>query len=137
MYTSEALDRAINDAPEVMIYMMIEDCGTFIWRMNHDMAHGWIHEKDRHVVLADVGLARKDQLRLIEALPRFGLTKPLDENNKATDDYWLWYRWWNDWHKGISDVEWSEATEAIDFNMTTEQASRFRPEGHWKHGGDI
>ena len=24
MYTSEALDHAINDAPEVMIYMMIE-----------------------------------------------------------------------------------------------------------------
>ena len=132
MYQTEALEQAIRNGPEVAVFCMIEDCGGFIWHMNHDMAHGRIPERAHAGIDRELDEARADQRRLIlEALPRFGIANPLDENGRGTDEYWRWYRWWSAWHKGISKEEWSEASAAIGFDMTPEQIARFRPAGDW------
>ena len=137
MYKPEALERAIKEGPEIAIYMMIEDIGGFIWRMRHDMAHGRIPQQDHPAVTREVQTASEEQRRLItEALPRFGVTEPLNSEGRGSDDYWRWYRWWNAWHKGMTDAEWKEVDPIIRFDMTPEQIAKVRPSGSWKVSQD-
>ena len=117
---------------ELEIYLLVDTCGAFIWRMNHTRSRGHISDDEWSGVAKDVEGARRDQVKLLSALPRFGLDRPLDEDGRPTAEYWLWYRWWDAWKKGLTDDEWRRLDAAMSRGMTPEEAVRWRPEGSWQ-----
>lgn len=135
MFEPSLLEQVIDRGPEAVVYFLIEDLGGFIWRMNHDMADWRIPEKEWPGIDREIAVARVEQGRLCEALPRFGVAKPLDDGGRPTEEYWAWYRWWNAWHKGMSDEQFDAIDVDIALEMTDEQIARCRPEGTWKTEG--
>lgn len=126
---------------ERMIYFAIDMCGAFIWQMNHDAGHGRLPPESIAGVMADCEFARQDQLVLITVgLPRFGLERPLDENACPTEEYRKWFRWWDQWKRGMSNEEWTAYLAAErrwgDDGPTPEEDKHWRPRGRWQdHDG--
>lgn len=116
---------------ERMAYFFIDQCGAFIWRMNHDMADGRIEAKHHAGIDGDIMRVRERQQEAVAALTRFGL-KPVDDAGRPTAEYWAWYRWWDSWKKGMSNEEWRECDSAMTRGMTPEEDARFRPSGDWR-----
>jgi hypothetical protein len=133
MIKEEAFCDLLVRGPEVAVYMAINEMGSFMFHMEHDMSHGRIPESSWPAIDADIQRCREQQVALAKSLTRFGLQKPFDENDKPTEEYWKWFRWWNSWHKGMSDEEWRVVNPMIDLTMTPEQIARCRPQGDW-HG---
>jgi len=120
----EARDR-IESAPEIEIYFMVDECGDFIWRMNHSMANGRIPTSAHAEVSHDVANTREVQSLCVEQLPRFGINDALD-GVQPTAVYWEWYRRWNHWHKNVlTDEQWGEILAAM---REGEDLQRFYPE---------
>lgn len=115
------------DLNEVELYFAIDECGSFIWHMNHDMADGRIPEKDHAAIDEDIVRMRKLQVECIEQLPKFGISA-LDENCRATDAYWVWYRKWNAWHKGMSDEAWRAVNASLKSGVTDDLVAKYRQE---------
>jgi len=135
MFKEEALQDVIENGPELMVYFFIDQIGAFSWRMNHEMAHGRIEQQHHAAIDKDIERAKQQQVRLVKCLPRFGVEKPLDESNRATEDYWKWYRWWSNWHKNtLTNDEWDALQRDLgaDGTMTQEQIEKYRPEGDWR-----
>jgi len=92
----------ITTCPEAILYFYIETLGGVLWRLRHDSADGRIP--------IDFKTERELQEKIEKAVDqtvRFGVTQPRDKN-RASDEYWKWYRWLNTWHHGMSDEEWQE-----------------------------
>ena len=133
MFKEELLVEAIESGPEIMTYMLIDNIGAFTWRMNHDMADGRIPKKDHAAIDEDIKQAVKEQQRLVRSLTRFGVKTPLDENDRPTEEYWKWYRWWSEWHKStLTNEQWDELNAVLGMEMTEEQIQKYRPEGDWR-----
>ena len=132
MLKKEQLAKMVGQGPEVLVYMAIEYIGGFIWRMNHDMAHGRIPQEDHASIDRDIASARPEQIELVKCLTRFGVESPLDEEDNPTKDYRKWYSWWSQWHKGMPDEEWEELNAIIDQDMSDDEIARCRPEGRWQ-----
>ena len=130
MIKEERLNQII-EGPEVLIYMCMENLGGFIWRMNHDMAHGRIPEASHKGIDKDIVIAREEQKKLLTSLTRFGVN-PTDEKGVPTKDYWKWYRWWSQWHKGMSNDDWNRVDSIMGLTMTEKQIAECRPEGKWQ-----
>ncbi len=113
------------------IYFAIDMIGGFVWRMNHDIGHGRIDQKDHAGIDKDIAVARQDQIVLVNALARFGVTQPLEDGH-PTDQYWRWFRWWDGWKKAMSDDEWRECDAAMARGLTEDEDQRFRPQGDWR-----
>ena len=129
MFAEDKLAEIIDVGPEVVVYMHIETIGGFMWRMNHDMADGRIPPESHQAIDEDIAKVRPQQVRLVECLTRFGLDKPLEDDGIPTDEYWAWDKWWNGWHKGMSDAEWDAIQGDIKLGMSEEAIARCRPEG--------
>ena len=129
--TPEETQEMIDGMNEISLYFLIEEIGGFIWRMNHDMAHGRI-PIDSHVVIdSDISNVRKHQAYAVERLRDVveGLD-PTDADAHPTTEYFNWYRWWNNWHKNeLTEEQWSE----ISIKMRNgEDISTYRPQGSWQ-----
>ncbi len=122
----------ITETPEIMVYFEIDACGSFIWRMNHDMAHGRIESKQHKAIDEDVERVREQQKKAVLQCKRFGV-EPNDAEGNPTPDYWKWYRWWDAWKKGLSDEEWRKVDVAVSRKEgpTEEELLSYRPEGSW------
>jgi len=135
----EEVNEKIKTYSEVMVYCFIDECGGFIWRMEHDMAHpGRIPQEDHAAIDEDIARVRKQQILAVRQLTRFGVEVPLVEGNRPTNDYWLWFRWWDNWKKSMSDEEWREVDAMLSDNMSKNQLHQCRPNGKWQdHNGEI
>lgn len=120
--------KTVQEMNEVELFMLIDFCGAFIWRMNHDMGHGRIPEADCPAIEADIVKMRENQLSAVKELPRIGVITPLDENNRPTPAYWTWYRTWNAWKEGLTDERWREVDAAVTRGLTPEEVVSFRAE---------
>lgn len=121
------------DAGEVDLYMVIDTIGGCIWRIRHEIGRGNIEQTPK----IDKELAEMHEtcIQMIEQLTRFGL-KPLDENNRPTEDYWKWFRNWDQWKKGLSDEEWRAFDCAYTRGLTEEEKQQYQPVGRWQdHDG--
>ncbi len=134
MFEQQVFMTTIDGCPEVVLYFLIDQLGAFIWRMNHDMADGRIEAKYHAAIDRDLDLARKQQKQAVQQCERFGVPQPIDSEGAACPKYWLWYRWWDKWKKGLSDDEW-EALDAVlscDRTMTEGEINKYRPPGGWQ-----
>jgi hypothetical protein len=118
----------IKEFNEIELYFFIEECGFFCWRMNHDMADGRIPQKDHAALDADIVAIQKKQVEAIKELPRIGIECPLDEADRPTTNYWLWYRKWHKWHLDMSSESWDNVNRVLTTGITNEQLTIFKQE---------
>ena len=112
---------------EIELYFVIDECGAFMWRMNHDMAHGRIPESDHAAIDADIQRVKLQQLEAVRELPRVGVAVPLDADNRGTDEYWTWFRAWDKWKKELTDEEWRLVDAALSRGLSDAELAEYRP----------
>jgi hypothetical protein len=72
---------------EIHYYFLINECGGFIWRMNHDLADGRIDlptdpEENKKAIASideDIKKMREIQTFVVSKLPEVGVEKPVKE----------------------------------------------------------
>jgi hypothetical protein len=113
---------------EIDTYFFIDECGAFMWRMNHDMAHNRIPQEEHKTIDDEIAKIRILQKFAVDNLTRFGVN-PETVNDRKNGDYWKWYHFWDDWKKGLSDKDWNEVNHLM---LNNEPFDKFLPEGNWK-----
>lgn len=58
---------------EVNTYFLIDECGAFTWRMNHEMAHGRIPQESHAAIQEDIEGIKELQKFTADNLNRFGI----------------------------------------------------------------
>jgi len=128
MMTEEEKNKIL-EMDEVNSYFLIDECGAFMWRMNHDMAHDRIPEASHEAVQEDINNVGIVQKFVVDNLGRFDID-PESTKDRENGAYWKWYRFWDNWKKGLSDEEWN----TIDQLMKNEKSiEKYLPEGTWKN----
>ena len=125
---SEEQTKQILDSDEVMIYFMSDGCGSFIWRMARDMSHGRLPADSISDITEDIENIRELQKFAIDSLTRFGINidNLVDDGNS---EYWKWYRFWDNWKKGLSDEDWN----IVNGLMTKEESIKdYLPTNTWR-----
>ena len=117
--------KPLAESNEIELYLAIDYCGAFIWRMNHELYKGNIPQEEQPAIEKDVAETRKTQLEAVRELPRFGI-QPLDDQNRPTDAYWAWYRTWDHWKKSLSDDEWKTFNTAATRGFTEEEIQQYK-----------
>ena len=112
---------------EVDTYFLIDECGAFMWRMNHNMAHNRIPSKDHASIQEDIESVRELQKFAVDNLMRFGVD-PLTAKD-ADGDYWKWYRFWDNWKKNMSDENWGIVNGLMQKNESYED---YLPKNTWR-----
>jgi hypothetical protein len=117
-----------DEADEITLYFIINECGSFIWRMNHDMADSRIPQEHHAEIDKDIIKVREFQSYSVSLLPKFGVEIPT-QNGTQTNDYWKWFRWWDNYVKGLPTNEWLKLENKMN---SKEDYSMYRPQGNWK-----
>ena len=102
---SEQDKKDILSMDEATTYFLINECGMFLFRMNHDLADGKIPEESIEAVKTDMINIREVQIFTVEHLDRFGVD-PKSVEDKTEGEYWKWYTFWDEWKKNLTDDEW-------------------------------
>lgn len=113
---------------EVETYFLIDECGAFMWRMNHEMAHGRIPQEAHVDIQKDIENVRELQTFCVENLMRFGVD-PESAKDRENGDYWKWYIFWDNWKKGLSDEDWNVVCSLIEKG---ESIREYLPKNSWK-----
>ena len=95
---SEQDQKDILSMDEATTYFLINECGAFLFRMNHDLADDRIPKESVEAVKTDMINIREIQLFTVENLQRFGVD-PKSVDDKTEGDYWKWYTFWNKWEE--------------------------------------
>jgi hypothetical protein len=114
--------------PEILIYFFIESLGDFLWSMKRAVEKFGANPAD---LKTDCDNAYHDQQQLVELIK----TRP-GFNFVNHDEYMLWYRWWNNWHKReLNEEQWIELDKLIKWDGTQTEAdfANWRPQGNWKN----
>lgn len=113
---------------EQELYFYINSLGGIIWRLKHDMADGRIKEN------LDLMPYQYAIEYCIMHTPRFGVKINEPEEGahvKATDSYWAWFRWWDEYfQRTLTDEEYKDYQQRLN---NGEDISKFRPTGDWRN----
>jgi len=109
-------------------YFIIDECGAFTWRMNHEMAHNRIPNENHAEVQEDINNVRELQQFVVDNLGRFGV-EPESAKDRENGDYWKWYRFWDNWKKGLSDEDWNTINQLMGNNKSYE---KYLPKTTWR-----
>jgi len=96
-------EEMIKTCSEDKLYFIVDECGAFTWRMNHELSHGRI-EDPKGEVAKDIQNVRELQQKAVAETKRFGV--PEFDVKQPSEDYWKWYRHWDSWKKGLTNEEW-------------------------------
>lgn len=113
---------------EVDTYFLIDECGAFIWRMNHEMSHGRIPEESHEAINSDIVTVREVQQFAVDNLQRFGID-PESTKDRENGDYWKWYIFWDNWKTGLSDDDWNAVSYAL---QKKESYEKYLPKNSWR-----
>jgi len=106
---SEQDKKDILSMDEVTTYFLVNECGGFLFRMNHDLGHDKIPEESKEAVLKDMMNIRVVQKFTVDNLDRFGVD-PVSVFDKENGDYWKWFKFWDKWKTDLSDEEWKQVS---------------------------
>ena len=120
----EEKEKDIRTCSESSLYFLIETFGGFLWRLRHDSADGRIQIDHK----GEQVLQQKIE-GLVDQTVRFGVSEPRNEKG-ATEEYRRWYRWWNSWHRGMSDEEWEKVDTQL--SESAEYREKLQPPGNWQ-----
>lgn len=90
---------------EVTTYFLINECGNFVHRMNHEISKGNISEGEILEVTSDVKNINEVQKFAVENLGRFGVD-PKSAKDRVNGNYWKWYGFWDNWKNGLPEEDW-------------------------------
>ena len=112
---------------EINCYFLINLIVGVVWRHNHDASHGRSVGPEK-----EIQTLRIKQVHVCLELTRFGFTptKGEEENYAPTEDYWKWFRWWDEYAQHtLTNEEWRVLEKKMD---NKEDVSAYRPEGNWR-----
>ena len=95
--TQEGIN-AVKNGAEIELYLTINSLGDFIWRMNHDAAHGRFEMTES--IKEDLEKAQYAIEFAVLNSCRFGIEIPEPKENEhvqRTESYNKWFRWWNNY----------------------------------------
>jgi len=96
---------------EVMTFFLIDECSSFIWKMNHDLNDGRIEEEAMPTVLEDIQQIATLQKFAVDNLERFGLKiEVITEENEKESDLRKWHKHWHTWRAKLSEEEWAKVS---------------------------
>jgi hypothetical protein len=129
MIEQKLIDK-IKTASEVEHYMFIQECGDFIFTMEHGLAHGDIPTGKG--VEEDVKDVRELQEYVVSQLGKFDVdpksTIAVGEDRKDSS-YWKWFEHWHTWHKEeLTNEEWQIVSEKL---QNEEDLSEYLPKKKW------
>jgi hypothetical protein len=113
---------------ETDTYFFVDECGAFMWRMNHEMAHDRIPRESHAAIQEDIEHIRNLQRFAVENLMRFGVD-PETAKDRPNGDYWKWYGFWDKWKKGMTDEEWKNLNKLMSEEKPIDE---FLPKGNWR-----
>ncbi|MFA5208640.1 MAG: hypothetical protein WC428_08420 [Candidatus Paceibacterota bacterium] len=113
---------------ELDSYFFVDECGAFIWRMNHDMADDRIPQESHKAIDEDIVKIRELQKFVVNNLTRFGVD-PESVTDRKNGSYWKWYMFWDTWKKGLSNEDWNEVSMLL---QKKKPLDNFLPTGTWK-----
>lgn len=140
MMTDEEYINMIKDCSELDLFLTIDALGMFVWRMTHDLSHGRIDgtEEELEGVRADIKSMQERLEKTVPFCERFGVDFEIVEKKNeltggayktACDEYWQWYRHWDDWKKNLTDDEWQEFQR---LHQADEPYEHLLPDGNWQ-----
>ena len=100
-------------------YFLIDECGAFMFRMSHDMAHSRIPKESHESINKDIINVRELQKFVADNLTRFGVD-PESVKDRENGEYWKWYGFWDKWNAMTQLMGKGESIE------------KYLPEGTWK-----
>jgi hypothetical protein len=107
--------KEIEDAPEHMLYFMINEAGAARFRSMHDSADArpWAPSIPESMRIEEECFHL--QAHCIRQLHKFGVEKPLeDDNDTATQEYWNWFRGWDCHIKDMPAEDWAKFEKAMN-----------------------
>ena len=121
------------------LYFFIDECGAFSWRMNHDLNSGKIDvdEEGASAIRKDIEKVQEMLETSVEQVKRFGVDFHFVEventilagtSRKACDEYWKWYRHWDNWKKELTNEQWDEMNAKMKRKESIED---FLPNKKW------
>lgn len=126
MIEQELIDK-IDVFPEYECYFLIEDCGGFIWHMNHEIGHGRIQSTPG--IEQDILNVREIQEYVVSKQNKFGVDPESVNLPRDLSDYWKWYEFWNNWHKNdLTNEQWNEISKRL---KSEESIQEFLPTTKW------
>jgi len=108
---------------EVTTYFLVNECGSFLFNMNHGLSDGRIPEESKESVLKDMMNIRVIQKFTVDNLQRFDVD-PESVHDKENGEYWKWYKFWDKWKTDLTDEQWKVAS--------TGKFKAFLPKTSWK-----
>ena len=133
------IQKLASSCDEVTLYLLVDGLGGAIWHTEHHASRGRVKldaEGERQLVIA-----RRQIEVAVDHTTRFGVPEP--PRNAATGiadpAYWMWFRWWDVWKKGLSDDEWRTFdgihSKARAGDASNEAYHHLLPEGRWNDKG--
>jgi len=113
---------------EINTYFLIDECGAFTFRMNHEMAHNKIPKESHAAIQEDIDNVRELQKFAVDNLTRFNVD-PETVNDREDGEYWKWYRFWDNWKKGLSDEVWNTINQLMANNKSIDE---YLPKETWR-----
>ena len=96
---------------EVMTFFLIDECSSFIWKMNHDLSEGKISEPAAPTIMEDIQQIASLQKFAVDNLDRFGVNpKEINEEADGTTDLRKWHQHWNTWRTELSAEQWEKVS---------------------------
>lgn len=131
----EKFKNKLETCSEHELYFIIDECGAFIFRMSHDLAHGRIDSAHELEINNDINNIIESQREAVKETIRFGVPFKMVEidgsfgkSEKACEEYWTWYRHWDSWKKGLSEENWRIVRNKMAKNESIEE---FLPSKKW------
>lgn len=103
---SEQDKKDILSMDEVTTFFLVNECGGFLFRMNHQLSDDKIPEESKEAVLKDMMNIRVVQKFTVDNLDRFGVD-PTSVFDKENGDYWKWFKFWDKWKTNLKEEEWN------------------------------
>lgn len=120
----------LEQCKEYEVWSYIQDCGGYIWRMNHDLADNrpWAKNVDINKLIE----AQYELEYLVYYTRKFGVT--FDSEPKAgkhiecSESYNKWFQFWNNHFNNMSSKEFDAMNLAIE---NKEDLTKFLPKTKW------
>jgi hypothetical protein len=109
--------KALEEGPEVAVYLAITEIGGFMWTLKHDASGRQLKttpEQDAEFVEAHYALEF-----VVLKTRRFGVEIADPEPGghvERTESYNAWFRRWDGYIKSLSELQWSELTRRLANN---------------------
>jgi len=124
---NEELKKQVAEADEVIMFFLIHECSSFIYKVKHGLKTNQIIGKKINEAIKDIQKTSQVQAYIVsQLLPKFGIDGSKVKNKNS--DYWKWYFHWDAWKNKLSDKKWEEVKRKI---QTEESFDELLPKTKW------